>query len=146
MRHIHDKGRTNKIIGTKFSDWIENFDEESGIATYVLSSDISIHIELEETVPYENEDWVRLFPDKSAYEVEFRIKKDNRLIDEKIFVYTDGRRYLCPQPQIKNEITFFNPVDKKLAAIFSPRDLSDWESKILYSYKEQINSYRNKRY
>lgn len=52
MRHIHDKGRTNKIIGTKFSDWIENFDEESGIATYVLSSDISIHIELEETVPY----------------------------------------------------------------------------------------------
>lgn len=42
----------NKIIGTKFSDWIENFDEESCIATYVLSSDISIHIELEETVPY----------------------------------------------------------------------------------------------
>lgn len=34
----------NKIIGTKFSDWIENFDEESGIATYVLSSDISIHL------------------------------------------------------------------------------------------------------
>lgn len=62
MRHIHDKGRTNKIIGTKFSDWIENFDEENGIATYVLSSDISIHIELEETVPYENEDWVRAIP------------------------------------------------------------------------------------
>lgn len=52
----------NKIIGTKFSDWIENFDEESGIATYVLSSDISIHIELEETVPYENEDWVGYSP------------------------------------------------------------------------------------
>ncbi len=52
----------NKIIGTKFSDWIENFDEENGIATYVLSSDISIHIELEETVPYENEDWVRAIP------------------------------------------------------------------------------------
>jgi len=124
------------IIASSKSDWTIHFDYNTNITTYIFNKDISILIELEETGPFNSENWTNIFPDKSSQTVEFRIKKDNNLIEKKHFVYTDGRRYLFPLPKIENGIAFFEKEDEALAKIFSDGDLSLYKHAILNNYEQ----------